>query len=385
LEHRLSSASSKSESPLVLYDIGMGTAANAIAVISAFEASARQGRNLQIVSFERYPDALAQILVAGDAFPYLTRYRESLHTLLQTGAAEIESRISWKLIPGDFASLDLSSLPPADLIYFDFYSPSTCPELWTQAIFQKLFEKSKSETALITYAAGKSVRSAMLLSGFFVGTGPSTEMKLETTIAAKNFSLLKNPLGLDWVNSLERSSKPFPIDVSENLFQEAFSKIRKHPQFLISRNMVPEDLPALFEHQSDAEANYMVASTRDPMDRDTFEQHWKKLFSDDSIIKKTIILDDQIVGFTGKFERAGKPEVTYWIDKKLWGKGIATLALRKLLEEVNARPLYARCVQDNFGSVRVLEKCGFEKIGTDKFFSRARGKEVDEIVWAMKV
>jgi tRNA U34 5-methylaminomethyl-2-thiouridine-forming methyltransferase MnmC len=226
LERRLSTESAP---PLVLYDVGMGTAANAIAAI---EASARRGRNLQIVSFEKHPDALAQILSSEEAFPYLTRYREALHTLLQTGSVEINDQISWKLIPGDFRDLNLSELPRADLIYFDFYSPATCPELWTQAIFQKLFEKSNSETTLITYAAGKAVRSAMLLAGFYVGTGPSTGMKLETTIATRNFSLLKNPLDLDWLSSLEKSSKPFPIDISENLIEDALSKIRRHPQFI---------------------------------------------------------------------------------------------------------------------------------------------------------
>lgn len=230
LEKRLSA---KTGAPLVLYDVGMGTAANAIAAV---EASARQRRNLEIYSFEKYPEALRQILSSIDSFPYLSRYREALYTLLQNGAVEIGAHISWKLITGDFRDLDLSSLPKAELIYFDFYSPGTCRELWTQAVFQKLFEKSGPETSLLTYAAGKSVRSAMLLAGFFVGLGPSTEMKRETTIAARNSALLGNPLNSEWLASLERSDKPFPIDVSKQGHAAALEKIRNHPQFLHLRD-----------------------------------------------------------------------------------------------------------------------------------------------------
>jgi RimJ/RimL family protein N-acetyltransferase len=73
-------------------------------------------------------------------------------------------------------------------------------------------------------------------------------------------------------------------------------------------------------------------------------------------------------------------EVTYWIGKPYWGKGIATCALSAFLEHSKVRPLYARAAKDNVGSLRVLEKCGFIRIGQDKGFSNARGQEVEEFI-----
>lgn len=234
LELRLSV---KSAAPLVLYDVGMGTAANAIAAISAVQekcctpSTKRWARPFEIISFEKYPEALAQILAAGDAFQFLTPFRETLHTLLQDKEVKRGDQISWRLVSGDFSTQNLSPLPRPDLIYFDFYSPGTCPELWTKTIFEKLFEKSGPDTKLITYAAGKSVRSAMLLAGFFVGTGPSTDMKLETTIASTQIQNLEKPLTLDWLKSLERSTKPFPLDVPPHHYDEAILELKRHPQF----------------------------------------------------------------------------------------------------------------------------------------------------------
>jgi hypothetical protein len=68
-----------------------------------------------------------------------------------------------------------------------------------------------------------------------------------------------------------------------------------------------------------------------------------------------------------------KPEVSYWIGKPYWGRGVATRALLAFLKRIKVRPLYARAAKDNLASLRVLEKCGFTRIGEDKGFANARG------------
>ena len=73
-------------------------------------------------------------------------------------------------------------------------------------------------------------------------------------------------------------------------------------------------------------------------------------------------------------------EVSYWLGKESLGRGIAIQALSLYLEIIILRPLYARVAKDNLGSVRVLEKCGFGSIGTDKGFANARGKEIEEVI-----
>jgi RimJ/RimL family protein N-acetyltransferase len=42
--------------------------------------------------------------------------------------------------------------------------------------------------------------------------------------------------------------------------------------------------------------------------------------------------------------------------------------------------MYARVAQDNLGSRRILEKCGFQVIGETKGFANARGQEIEELL-----
>lgn len=147
------------------------------------------------------------------------------------------------------------------------------------------------------------------------------------------------------------------------------------------REMTNDDLAVFFEHQLDPDVQWMVAFTsKDPADRDAYMAHWAKIMADDSIIKRTIHLEGQVVGHVAKFERHGTPEVTYWIAKEHWGKGICTQALSMLLCEVMDRPLYARIAKDNAGSIRVLEKCGFKWSSEERNFANARGEEIDEVI-----
>ncbi len=151
------------------------------------------------------------------------------------------------------------------------------------------------------------------------------------------------------------------------------------------REVTEDDLPVFFEFQLDPEANYMAAFTaRDPSDRDAFDKHWAKILADDSIVKRAILCDGQVVGSIARFEQDGRPEIGYWIGRQFWGKGIATRALAAFLDVVTERPLYAAAAKDNAASIRVLEKCGFAVTGHGRWFSNARGQEIDETYLELK-
>ncbi len=97
----------------------------------------------------------------------------------------------------------------------------------------------------------------------------------------------------------------------------------------------------------------------------------------------TIKANDEIVGSIAKFMRGNDAEITYWIDRKFWGKGIATTALKELLRIEPIRPIYAGVAFDNYGSQKVLEKCGFIKTGQDKGFANARQTEIEEYIYKL--
>ena len=123
------------------------------------------------------------------------------------------------------------------------------------------------------------------------------------------------------------------------------------------RDVEPGDLPIFFEHQRDPVAVALVVFRS--RDRAEFDEHWAKILADDACLKKTIVADGQVAGNIGSFGRDGKREVGYWIDRTLWGRGIASEALAAFLRLGQSRPLYAGVAPHNIASIRVLQKCGF--------------------------
>jgi queuine tRNA-ribosyltransferase len=219
--------------PLIIYDLGMGIAANALAAVECF-LNARPQRDLRILSFEKTLDGLHLAMENLDRFPFLEKHHEALRSLLETGQWCMEARggeaagggtgvigtaeekgghrVYWELHEGDFMKQDLRALPPADLVFFDFYSPKACPELWGFCAFEKVRQACAPGSVLITYSAATSVRAAMLLAGFHVGAGAATDLKRETTLAAVTLGELTRPLGADWLMKLERSGRALPED-----------------------------------------------------------------------------------------------------------------------------------------------------------------------------
>ncbi|MDQ3893740.1 MAG: GNAT family N-acetyltransferase [Actinomycetota bacterium] len=151
------------------------------------------------------------------------------------------------------------------------------------------------------------------------------------------------------------------------------------------RDVEDRDLDALFEHWTDPESNWMAAFTAvDPDDRDAFDERWRRFRESATITVRTIEASGVVVGSIASWDNEGKREVTYWLSREHWGKGLATRALAEFLAEAERmRPLYAARVHDNVASQRVLEKCGFRRIGERRSFANARGEEVDEVLFRL--
>ena len=141
------------------------------------------------------------------------------------------------------------------------------------------------------------------------------------------------------------------------------------------------DLDALFEQQRDPESVRMAAFTPEgPDDRSRFDAHMARVRTSPEITNRAVTYGGQLVGSIASFVVDGHTEVTYWIDRAWWGRGIASRALALFLDVVAVRPLYARVASDNPGSLRVLRKAGFTATGTEKSFANARGTEIEETI-----
>lgn len=153
---------------------------------------------------------------------------------------------------------------------------------------------------------------------------------------------------------------------------------------IVLRKTVLSDLEILFVFQLDKEANHLAAFTsKDPTDKPAYIQKYSKFLNEPTINNQTILVDNNIAGSIAKFELEGKAEITYWIDKKYWGKAVATNALKEFLKYEKSRPLYGRVAFDNFGSQKVLENNDFVKMGSDKGFSNARQEETEEFIYQL--
>jgi RimJ/RimL family protein N-acetyltransferase len=127
------------------------------------------------------------------------------------------------------------------------------------------------------------------------------------------------------------------------------------------REVREDDLDALFEQQREPEA---VAMALFPArEREAFDAHWRRILADDRLIARVIETEGEVAGNVVSWEQDGRQLVGYWLGREFWGRGLATAALAELVQELATRPLHAWVAASNAGSIRVLEKCGFVRIG----------------------
>lgn len=147
---------------------------------------------------------------------------------------------------------------------------------------------------------------------------------------------------------------------------------------VLLRDVTTDDLPILFEHQRDPDANRMAAFPA--RDREAFMAHWEKILGDETVTTKTILFDGQVAGNVVSWDESGEHNIGFWIGKDYWGKGIATRALSAFLGLLEQRPLYAHVAKSNAGSSRVLEKCGFTVCREHEVDTDRSDETIEELV-----
>jgi queuine tRNA-ribosyltransferase len=230
----------ESAAPLVIWDVGLGAAANAMAAILCYEEQTEKApvRPLRIVSFENDLDSLRLAFRHNRDFSYL---RHSGPAAILTDG-EWQSRrhagLSWLLLPGDFLETMSTAPAPPDLIFYDMFSTRTSGDQWTLDAFRRLFEACAGRAAeLFTYTCSTANRAALLAAGFYVARGRSAGEKLETTIAltpaARHASSFPRHelLTADWLEKWNRSGAKFPGEVQAHQYSSFEQVIRQHEQF----------------------------------------------------------------------------------------------------------------------------------------------------------
>jgi len=155
------------------------------------------------------------------------------------------------------------------------------------------------------------------------------------------------------------------------------------PPSLELRGVTDADLPTLFAQHSDPEAVRMAAFPA--RTRDAFMAHWHdRILGDDRIVKQGIVVDDELAGYLICFEQSDLRLVGYWLGRAHWGRGIATAALARFVDRIQTRPLNAYVSKQNAGSIRVLEKCGFERTGEHELPALSGDGTVTEHIYTLR-
>ena len=211
-ESRLVERAERGDGPFVIWDVGLGAAANAVAVLEVLSGP-EQARDIELHSFDSTPEPMEFAVRHAGELGYLSAWLRPVEALLANGVAQV-GRVRWLFHRGDFGDFVRAPAVPAPrAILYDPYSPAANPGMWTLGHFTRLRRclDPRSPCTLTSYSRSTAVRVTLLLAGFFVGQGGAVGEKDQTTVAATHRELLADPLGVEWLGRVRRSTRGGPL------------------------------------------------------------------------------------------------------------------------------------------------------------------------------
>jgi len=171
------------EGPLSILEVGFGTGLNAI-LTSLY--AVEKDVELYYKTLEAYPVPIDFIRELN--FPEHLHFPQEqfllLHELSWEEDHNISAQFTFRKEQRRFEEINEKGV--FDLIYFDAFGIRVQPELWTESLFQKLFNALKPGGVLVTYASNGSARRALKAVGFNVEKIPGPPGKKEMMRAVKN-------------------------------------------------------------------------------------------------------------------------------------------------------------------------------------------------------
>jgi RimJ/RimL family protein N-acetyltransferase len=150
------------------------------------------------------------------------------------------------------------------------------------------------------------------------------------------------------------------------------------------RDLDDDDLDAIFEMMRDPEAVAMAAFTADdPNDRAAYDAWIARQRADDDVLYQVVTENGGFAGTAAVFTIDGDREVSFWIARHAWNRGVATAALRLLVSREAVRPLFARAAAHNLAAIAVFHHCGFTEVSRNVSYAPGLGREVEELVFVL--
>ena len=172
----------QSKKEISIFEMGFGTGLNAALTWQYALQNQLQITYITIEKFPVSPEVSSQFITQDlDLNATITRLQEK-----SWNEKHIFPQFNFHKIKGDLMNLNLSM--QFDLIYYDAFSPSSQPELWTEEIFSKMYHLLYPGGILTTYCAKGQVKRNLKNVGFLVESPPGPMRKREMTVARKLIS-----------------------------------------------------------------------------------------------------------------------------------------------------------------------------------------------------
>jgi tRNA U34 5-methylaminomethyl-2-thiouridine-forming methyltransferase MnmC len=173
----------QNQDEISILEIGFGTGLNAF--ITFLETLTKDKVNY--VGVEAYPISAAEVAQMNyvselKAAPYATNF-EKMHA--SDWEHEIAITTQFNLTKRKQFFQDINDKNQYHLIYFDAFGYPLQPELWSEAIFVKMYEALLPGGVLVTYACRSVIKNAMLAAGFSIEKLPGAPGKREMLRATK--------------------------------------------------------------------------------------------------------------------------------------------------------------------------------------------------------
>jgi len=169
---------------IAILEIGFGTGLNCF--ITYLE-SIKRNLVIDYVGIEAYPVSTEEVNLMNYGTTLKAEKKSEIFTKIHTIDWEENQSINtnFTLLKRKQFFEKIVDKNKYNLIYFDAFGARVQPELWTEAIFKKMFDALKSNGILVTYSAKGSVRRAMQAVGFTVERLPGPVGKREMLRATK--------------------------------------------------------------------------------------------------------------------------------------------------------------------------------------------------------
>lgn len=171
--------------PVWVLEVGFGTGLNALLTL---ERSTTSPQAIFYDTIEKFPlpwEVVSQLHSATYlAEPELREQQHQLHAAAWNQPVALAPSFSLFKRTGE---LQTTPLPPDTyhVIYFDAFAPEKQPDMWTEAVFQQLYEATAPGGRLVSYCAKGSFKRSLLAAGWQVEKIPGPPGKREMTRAWK--------------------------------------------------------------------------------------------------------------------------------------------------------------------------------------------------------